>query len=182
MEDFIYYYEQNLSDKCVDWFLRMCKKLQFEDLTEMLLYLTKNLPQSEEVFDKIISQSQFKSRCASKITQWKAVDIDKIKTLLNKTEIFVYINKLTVDMSDEFINVFCSPRVQKQYDEHLIFMCHLNDSLDKLYFFHDYKPSAKSVDVLLELCEGDPKTYDPKTICTVLSQNFNCKFQHTLCV
>ena len=184
MEDFILYVQSKLNDKCLDWFRKMAQTSMFNEIGKMIVYLTKNLPESEEIVELILNENQSIVRFTTKLTQWKTVDIDKIKFLLDKREITVVINKITPDMSDQFLSLFSSNKVHKQYNDHLIYSCLLNKTLDKLRFFLNYKPSVKSIAILSEICEGEPEEYNPNVIYNILLQH-KCnvsKFNRALCV
>jgi hypothetical protein len=144
-------------------------------MSEMILFLTKNLDESTEVLDQIVKEPGFICRCITSITQWQSVPLDNIKKLLEKTEISVVINKLKLDMSDEFINMFLSPKIKKLYSTHLISMCCLNKSIDKLSLLTEYKPSTQSIAMLFEICEGEPENYDPKKVYALIQRNRQCK-------
>ena len=174
MEQFIFYYRSKLNDKCIEWFRHMSTRLCFKELSEMLLFLTKNLDESTQVLDEIVKEPGFSCRCITSITQWQGVPLNNIRKLLEKTEISVVINKLKPDMNDEFINIFLLPKIKKLYGTHLISMCCLNGTIDKLSLLTDYEPSTQSINTLFEICEGEPENYDPKKVYPLIHRNQQC--------
>jgi hypothetical protein len=181
MEDFILHFQEKANDKCLEWFRRISQSSMLFEIGKMIVYLTKNLPETEEILELILNEKISLSQFPTKLTQWKNVDVDKIKFLLDKKEITVIINKITPEMSDKFLSLFSSNKVRKQYYDHLIYSCLLNKTLDKLRFFLKYKPSTKTVASLSEICEGELAEYDPNMIYNILLQH-KCNVSKFHCV